>query len=74
MGPRAVLEMCGESRPTGTRSPDRPTHSTVVLPTEISRPDPFDDITYTSVAKNFSYITLTVEHNYFSTIFHLVVH
>ena len=37
VGPRAGLEG-GKSRPTGIRSPDRPTRSSVAIPTELPGP------------------------------------
>ena len=38
MGPRAGLDRCGKSRPTGIRSPDRLARSSVAIPTELPGP------------------------------------
>jgi hypothetical protein len=38
VGPRAGLDRCGKSRPSGIRSPDRPVRSSVAIPTELPRP------------------------------------
>jgi hypothetical protein len=38
VGPRAGLDRCGKSRPTGIRSTDRPARSSVAIPTELPEP------------------------------------
>jgi hypothetical protein len=38
VGPRAGLDRCRISHPTGIRSPDRPVRSTVAIPTTLPGP------------------------------------
>jgi hypothetical protein len=52
VGPRVGVEGCRKSRPE-IPSPDRPAHSVVAIPTELSRPTMFWAHTACGVPRNF---------------------
>jgi hypothetical protein len=63
VGPRAGLDRCGKSRPTGIRSPDRPARSSVAIPIELPGPSSFL-VLFHFYQRNFLTVTYTCTATY----------